>query len=444
MVRLILFFIFPTIVFAQNNPIPFSMQEAVNFAMKNNNSALDSEKDVRLAELQKWQTTSTGLPQISAEITYNNWIQQQVFLVPAAFLGDNENDFAELVFGTRQTLNGTITLNQKIFDGSYLVALQASKVYLEISKNAKERNFTEIKKVVANAYGNILLVEKNLLIINSNIELIKKTIQDIQTVYENGLTEQENVEQLQLTLDGLKSTKNYNIVLKKLAYEMFNLVLGLNIETDVKLTESLEDLVAKSNLNKFEISNSVIENIIDYKIASNNLKSNELLLKLEKSKALPSIDAFLNGSYLGNNDSFGFFNASQKWFGASSFGINISIPVFSSFGRSAATKKARINVDKSERKLKTLRKELEIKLKTAENEFNFANQDLKLKKNSLRLAERIEKKNQTKYFEGMATSFELSQAQNQLYDAQRDYIEAMFTVLNKHVELDVLINQSIN
>ena len=44
----------------------------------------------------------------------------------------------------------------------------------------------------------------------------------------------------------------------------------------------------------------------------------------------------------------------------------------------------------------------------------------------------------------MATSFELSQAQNQLYDAQRDYIEAMFTVLNKHVELDVLINQSIN
>ena len=71
MVRLILFFIFPTIVFAQNNPIPFSMQEAVNFAMKNNNSALDSEKDVRLAELQKWQTTSTGLPQISAEITYS-------------------------------------------------------------------------------------------------------------------------------------------------------------------------------------------------------------------------------------------------------------------------------------------------------------------------------------------------------------------------------------
>ena len=118
--------------------------------------------------------------------------------------------------------------------------------------------------------------------------------------------------------------------------------------------------------------------------------------------------------------------------------------MFSSFGRSAATKKARINVDKSERKLKTLRKELEIKLKTAENEFNFANQDLKLKKNSLRLAERIEKKNQTKYFEGMATSFELSQAQNELYDAQRDYIEAMFTVLNKHVELDILINQSIN
>ena len=124
--------------------------------------------------------------------------------------------------------------------------------------------------------------------------------------------------------------------------------------------------------------------------------------------------------------------------------ILVSFVSFSQDFQGKAFYMSKINVDKSERKLKTLRKELEIKLKTAENEFNFANQDLKLKKNSLRLAERIEKKNQTKYFEGMATSFELSQAQNQLYDAQRDYIEAMFTVLNKHVELDVLINQSIN
>jgi outer membrane protein TolC len=67
---------------------------------------------------------------------------------------------------------------------------------------------------------------------------------------------------------------------------------------------------------------------------------------------------------------------------------------------------------------------LKIKIKRAQNELAFAQQDLETKKQAQNLAKRIEEKNQIKFFEGLASSFELSQAQTQLYTAQKQYMEA--------------------
>jgi outer membrane protein TolC len=428
-------------VFAQDNPVlEFSLEEAVEHALLYNNTAQNSTSDVRLAQLQKWQTTSTGLPQINANISYNNWIQQQISLIPAEFFGGNAGEFTEVAFGTKQTMNGTLTISQKIFDGSYLVGLQAAKVYLEISKNAQEKTYTELRKVVTNAYGNILLTEENIKILNANIAVIEKNIEDLEKVYENGMTEEENIEQLQLTRSGLISAKNYNLTLKGLAYAMFNLTIGVDTNATVVLSDSMEDLIALSEIKNTSINKNSVENTIDFKIARNDLKSKELLLKLEKSKALPTINAFVNGTYSGNSNNFDFLDQSQKWFGASMFGLNMSIPLFSSLGRSALTQKAKINLEKSERDLNNLRQQILVKIKSAENDLSFAKQDLVNKKQGLDLAKRIEQKNQIKFFEGLASSFELSQAQTQLYTAQQQYIQAMLYVLNKHIALDVLLN----
>ena len=441
MYKLFVFILVSFSVYAQDNSIQkFSLQDALDHALFHNNEAQNSKSDVRLAELQKWQTTSKGLPQISANISYNNWIQQQISLIPAEFFGGNMGDFAEVAFGTKQTMNGTLTLSQKVFDGSYLVGLQAAKVYLEISKNAQEKTYTELRKAVTNAYGNVLLTEENIKILQANILVIEKNIADLQKVYENGMTEEENIEQLQLTRSGLISMRNYNLILKDLAYDMFNLTVGLNINTPVMLTDTLENLITTSSLKTPGISENSAENTIDFKIALNDLRSKELLLKLEKSKALPTINAFINGTYSGNSDRFDFLERSQKWFGASLFGVNISIPIFSALGRSASTQKAKINLERSERNLKNLEQQIEVQIKSAQNDLEFAKQDLKNKKQGLDLARRIEQKNQIKFFEGLASSFELSQAQTQLYTAQQQYIQAMLYVLNKHIALDILLN----
>jgi outer membrane protein TolC len=403
----------------------------------------NAARDIEIAKLQKWETTATGLPQINANITYNNWLKQQISLIPAEFFGGNPGQFTEVAFGTKQTMNGTVTVSQKVFDGSYLVGLQAAKVYLEISENAKEKTDIELRKMVAYAYGNVLLSEENLNIVNSNIALLENNLRDLTKVYENGLIEQESVQQLQLTLVSLKSNQNYIKRLNKIAYQMFNNTIGLDLDTAVELTDSLDQLIMMyASLKPLE-SILEIENVVNYKIAFNDLKSKELLLKLEKSKALPTLDVFLNGSYSGNNNQFNFLDKSQNWFGASLFGVSMRVPLFSSFGRSASTIKARLNLEKSKSLLKDTSEKIKLDISRAKSEYEFAVEDLKIKKEALELSENIAKKNEIKFFEGLVTSFDLSQAQRQLYAAQEDYLSSMLNILTKRIDLEALITPTL-
>ena len=438
--KFIIFWLFAASLNAQENKYSFTLQEAIGFAIKNNRAIQNAERDVKIAVQTKRETTATGLPQINANIGYNNWLEQQVSLIPAEFFGGAPGQFAEVLFGTKQTMNSAVTVKQKLFDGSYLVALQAAKVFLEISKNSKEKTINEIGKIVAYSYGNVLLVEENLEIVNSNIALLEKNVWEVSKVYESGLIEEESLQQLQLTLSGLKSNQRYSKRLKDLAYQMFNNSLGLDLTAAVVLTNSLDELVVFYSTLTTSRSENEFEEVIDFKIAVNSVKSDELLLKLEKSKALPTLNAFVNGSYSGNSQRFSFTENSQKWFGASLFGVTLDIPVFSSFKRSASTQRARLNLEKSKSNLEDTTNKIKLEINTARSNYEFAVEDYEIKKKVLDLSRNIATKNEIKFFEGLTTSFDLSQAQRQLYIAQQDYLQSMLNILLKGVDLESLIN----
>ncbi|MCB0444105.1 MAG: TolC family protein, partial [Gelidibacter sp.] len=418
-------------------------QEAIDFALQNNRTAKNAALDIEAAKQQKWETTSTGLPQISATVDYQNFLKQQVSLIPAEFFGGNPGEFAEVAFGTKQSINATATLRQKLFDGSYLVGLQSAKVYLQISKNAKTKTDLEVRKAVINAYGNVLLAEESVKILQDNVKVLKENLNETTKIYENGLTEQENVEQLQITLSSIESALNNTTRLKTLAYQMLNITLGLDVYSTTILTDNLESLTAQNISLELLETDANVKNSVDYLIAENDKTSKELLLKLEKSKALPTLNAFINGGYTANSNTFTFADKDQKWFGSSLFGVGLNIPIFSSLGRSAATQRAKINLEKAKDDLIETEQKLQLQIAAAKSDYQFAIEDYDNKKQNLQLAERIEQKNQTKFFEGISSSFDLRQAQTQLYSAQQDYLQAMLDVINKKADLETLLN-SIN
>ena len=435
---LIVFFIYQ-MGFSQEQPKSLSLQEAIDFALENNRTAINATKDIEAAKQQKWETTASGLPQISAGINYQNAIKQQV--TPVDLNGDGIDE--DFVLGDPQNITATATLNQKIFDGSYLVGLQSAKVFLEISKNAKTKTDLEVRKSVIDAYGNVLLAEESIEILNRNIEVLEKNLFETNKIYENGLEEEESVEQLKITLSSVESQLNNTNRLKTLAYQMLNITIGLDLNSPIVLTDDLENLTTQNvNLNLLTVEESV-ENTIDFLIAENDKVSKELLVKLEKSKALPTLNAFINGGYAAYSDTFSFANSSQRWIGSSVFGVSLDIPIFSSGMRNAATQRAKINLEKAETELTETEQRIKLQIASAKSDYQFAIEDYQNKKENLALAERIETKNQTKFFEGIGSSFELRQAQTQLYSAQQELLQAMLDVINTKATLETALNTII-
>ena len=440
-IHYILFLLITTVSFSQEVPQTLSFQEAIDYALENNRTAKNAQRDIQAAKQQKRETIASGLPQLSATIDYNHWLKQQVSLIPAEFFGGNPGEFTEVAFGTKQTMNATATLNQKIFDGSYLVGLQSAKVFLEISKNAKEKTELEVRKAVIDAYGNVLLSEESIKILERNITVLDKNLYETTKIYENGLGEEESVEQLQITLSGIKSNLANTKRLKTLAYKMLNITLGIDLDANIQLTDNLNSLTSQNIVISLLDADENIEQTIDYKIAENDKVSKELLLKLEKSKAIPTLDAFLNGGYSGNNENFRFLKNSQEWFGSSLLGVSMKIPIFSSGMRSAATQRAKINLEKAEDDLTETEQKLKLQIANAKSEYKFAIEDYQNKQDNLGLAERIEQKNQTKFFEGISSSFDLRQAQTQLYTTQQELLQAMLDVINKKAALETVLNE---
>ncbi|MBN8641095.1 MAG: TolC family protein [Flavobacteriales bacterium] len=426
----------------QKESFSFTLEQAIEHAIKNNYSVINANRDVEAAKQKKWETTTIGLPQINGNVAYQNNFQIQRSIVPAEFFGGEPGEFAEVAFGTKHTMAASATLSQLIFDGSYLVGLQSAKTYLQISENAKVKTAQQIREMVINSYGNVLLSDESISILQKNKTILEKTLSDTREIYKNGFIEEENVEQLQINLSSVNSSLENVKRQKIIAIDMLKLLLGIKLESELVITDKLEALT-QNNVDLVLLKEEFnVNNNIDYQIGQNSLKSKELLLKLERSKALPSLGAAVNFGYNAFNDEFQFFSQNQKWLNYSNLGINLNVPIFSSGGRSARTQQAKIALEQSKTQLTETEQKLKLEFERAKSDYEFSLEQLTTSKSNLNLAERIENKNQIKFKEGLSSSFDLTQAQEQLYAAQQKYLEAMLSVINKKAALEKLFNKN--
>lgn len=423
---------------SNNQNFNFSLQQAIDYGLKNNNLVKNATLDIELSKQKKRETTAMGLPQINADLGYlNNFDFQMQGVSGNAFnpLGDPDA-ISTLAFGTKHTMNGKISLNQLIFDGSYLVALQASKAYLEFFENAKKKTDNEVKETIINSYGSVLLATESIKILENNKKILEKNYNDVNQIFKNGLTEEESVEQISITLSTVKSSLENVKRLKEISLKLLKINLGLSITDGLILTDNLDDL-SKNNLSTTLSDSSFnVDKNTDYQIVSNITNQKRLLLKLEKSKALPSLGAAVNFGYNSFANQFNFLNNNQKWNNYSNLGVSLSVPIFSSFARTAKAQQAKIAYQESQNNQNDVAQKLKLQFEKSKSDFDFSIEQYATAKSNLNLAERIENKQQIKFREGLSTSFELAEAQRQLYAAQQNYLQSMVDIINKKASFE--------
>ena len=424
---------------AQEKTMNLSLKEAIDFAIENSYNTKAAANDIKVAKETVWETTTIGLPQINGAVDYQKYLKLPVTLLDF----DNDGVNEEFIFVQKQNVNASVTLSQLLFDGSYLVGLQASKTYLKISKQAKEKTELVTREAIINAYGNVLVAEKSIEILKRNNAVNNRILKEAKIGYENGLTEQEDVEQFEIIKGNLENNIRATERLRDIAYKLLNISLGNSIDTKLVLTDNLESLVlANTNLNLL-VEEFVLDNHIDFKIAQNDRESKRLMMKLEKSKNLPSLSAFVNYGTQAFSEDFSFFKGEQRWFQSSLFGVSLNVPIFSSFGRKAKIAQTKINLETADIRLEETKQRLSLAAESAKSDYQLSIDNYETAKKNLNLAERIEKKQQIKFDEGITTSFDLLQAQNQLYTQQNNYVQAMLNIIATKATLENALNLPI-
>jgi len=422
---------------AQEVPTKLSLDQALSYAYAHNNQMINAAQDVRDAYAQKWVTIASGLPQIEGGLDYQNQLKRPVSLLPGEFFGGEPGTFIPVTFGQKQQMSATATLRQQLFNGSNLVGLQAIKTFIEISALSEIKTKIEVQKAVVNAYTGVLAAQESERIIADNIKQLKATAEETQKMWAQGMVEEEAIEQIQITLANLENQGRNSRRVVIISQQMLNLLLGLELDHHIELTDELAKLAAQELLEPVTEEFTADKNI-DYQLGVNLKEQKRLELKLQKSYSLPSINTFVNYNSSAFADTFAFTQNQQQWFDSSILGVNINMPLFTSLGNAAKTKRAKIAYLKAQNNLTQTQKQVLLQWEQAQSAWTLAMDNYHTAGQNLKLAERIEQKNQIKFKEGIASGFELREAQLQLYGAQSTYLQAMLDLINAKTALETL------
>lgn len=433
--------------------LSFSLAEAQSFALKNSYVVRNSGLDVEAARKKVWETIATGLPQVSGTADYSKNIEAAkspfpVAIIPQEFwplLGIPEDTPLDgtfpISFAQKYSSNYGFTINQKIFDGSYLVGISSAKVYLQLSSQAKEKSEIEIRHAVAQGYYTVLLAQENLTVMKENLINTQKLEGDTKAMYENGFVEEQDVDQMRLLVkraenEILKAEREIRVSFMVLKY-----ILGVDMDISLELTDKLSDFVSPLLAGEGNGSGFDYASHIDFRMLDTQRLANKRLVSLEKSTYLPQVNAFYNWGKSSYGDQANLFKNNSSWFKSSFVGVNVTMPIFSSGEKMARVRQAELEYDKVLNNQKQAVLQLQKDYLTAVADVESSVDQLKNDIDNKMLAHRIYDRTQVKYNNGMVSSTELSQTESQYIQAQGAWVASVMQLLTSKINLDKAIGK---
>ena len=436
----------------------FSLDEAISYAVENSCEMAVAALDIKAADAEIDEFKSIGLPQVNGRIDYNYYFYSPInpvedFVTPAVFnvlVQEFPNEVMppttgpetfEFSFFTRNNLSANVDATMLLFDGSYLVGLQAANVFKELSIKKTAIKEEEIRAAVTKAYMNILISEENEKTIDKNIENITKSYDEVNAFYESGFMERLDVDRIRLSLELVKAEKEKIKDFKNITYDLLKFQMNYPLDEELTISENLDDLVNKFNT---EVNDNYAE--IDYNKKAQyaeilkGQELNELNIKRLKKGYLPSVLARAGVSEQLQRDNL--FDSSESGFLPTVYaGLAINVPIYDGNLKKSQIQQAEIEFEKTNLLKGEFERSVKLQVKSAYSNFLIARKNLESRKRTLEIIEGIYDKTLVKFKEGVGSSIEVTQAETQLFDAQALHVNAIYDLLNSKTDLDIALGK---
>jgi outer membrane protein TolC len=431
-VLLVALFLSGTVFSMAQEPQKLSLQEAVNMAMQYNTSMMNSKLDVEIAHKKIWETTAMGLPHVDITSAYT--FLPKVPSIPANVFDPNAPEGQMMELGVKNQITGDLTASQLIFNGAYIVGLQATKVYYDLTLQNNEKTKLDVIESVINTYHMIQITEEGRKVLVQNLENIEKTLYEIGEMNKQGFVEKTDVDQLEVTANSVRNAISQIDSNLEMAYRLLKIQLGMQETGTIQLADELvsNDSLTTSSL---ALVNEpfTLENNVDYKLILSAQKIAKLNLKLAKSDYYPTLNGYYRHSEKLKSP---FFDFAPK----DMLGINLSLPIFSSGERSAKVAQKKYEVEKSENTRVFVSNSLVMQANQYQSDLKIKLEKLQIQKKTKDLSDRIYQTTLEKYKEGLSTSTDLLTAQNQYLSNLTTYFQNIGDVLTAKSKLEKLFN----
>jgi outer membrane protein TolC len=417
-----------------------SLAQAQTYAIENAYSVQNSAIEIEKARKLYKENVARGLPQINANGNYTYNYERQ------AFIADVGGQLGLLQIGAPYATTATVAAEQLLFDGSYIIALLASQVIKENAQNDYEKSRIEIRDQVARAYHLVLVSRSTKEIIDENLKFLQQSFEETSKLYDAGFVEEQDKDQLELLVSNLLNNKDYTEKQEEIALMLLKIAMGVPVETEVVLTDDIETLMVMTESGTNLLSESFnYEQHIEYRKLLNQERGQTLNVKNEQMQYLPKLYAFYNWNYNVNNSELWVFQGEQgterldvRW---QALGVSLSIPILTGGGRNARVRQAELQLEQVGVAKLQLEDNLKLQYAQAHAEYEYALDSYKTQKRNTEIAKKIRDRTLKKYREGLATSLEVTQAENQYQDSLRSVINAANNALDKKVNLEKVLGK---
>ena len=430
----------------------FSVQQAIDYAKKNNVNVKNALLDVQYQAQVNREVTSRAYPGINASLgtTYNPNVATQVlpnFISPATYqvlIDEGVKDgngntiqmpddfgFVAAQFGTKYSATAGISLTQILFDGQVFVGLQARDATMRFAKKNVEVTEEMIKSNIYKVYYQLVVGNTQVELLDANIERLEKLLKDTRIIYENGFAERLDVDKLTVQLTNLQTEKTKVLNTISNGYYGLKVLMGMPVKDELVLTDKLTDEQIKDGM--LEGSIYSYEDRKEFQYAQIGKELNEYNIRRYKLSQVPTLS--LNGQYAKNaqRNKWNFFGKGD-WFTISSVSLNINIPIFNGFYTKSKIEQTKIQLRQTENQIEALKLSIDNEVETAKNNFRSAISNMDFQKKNMERAEKVYQQTKKKYEVGTGSQTEINAAQVELKTAQTSYITALYDAIIARID----------
>jgi len=395
----------------------------MDYALANHAEIRIAEYNMKDAEWQIKENRSVAFPQIGLGLHANRFIQQPA--LPTEALGFGEPG-QEITFALKNDIGGTISFNQLLFDNKYIATIKAAKMYKDYAVIQFQGVVEKLRNRVTDAYIPALVVAEGVRILDKNIESQKKLVFETKANYQAGFVEQLDVDRLEYALTTFETDRESLIRQRDKLIDVLKFTINMPNAEEITLLDDVDRLLAiYGDIN--------IEEQLDYMNRPDYVAS----LKATELNAIQT-DAFRKDwwpvmSFFGSYDPTYQGNENLYWIPSAIIGVQLSMPIYDGGYYKAKEERSVIQSLKVAEQRKLLAMSYDLQIETARKDYFSTKQKMEDREKSLDLAQRIFDTSETKFRQGVGSSFEVTQAQAGLYRSQADLVNARFDYLKSLV-----------